>query len=335
MATIKKLNYFNRSKIRKMVQFLNVTRNNDFMNMLSISPFGALHNLLPLKYKFLDETFIISEGNDEDFGMITVSPRFGNYYKLIISQLFFSEKSYDLAQQLINFVVSHYGANGVNAFFVTVNQVYSDLIRLFISQCGFRQCSSIQIWEVNKISFKKSTTIKYRRLRDSDLKELSEIYNDSLMTHFKPTLERSDKEFSESICHGLTYSSEYRYVIEDASSDRVLGYFLISTDDNENFLVDFNYSDGYEIDLDGIMYFATREILKRVRRFKLYVKIKNYLKTGEAQQKYAEENHFSCIQTKLMLVKDFYRVIKQESPLQELKEFIMIGDLNHDKRLEV
>ena len=94
------------------------------------------------------------------------------------------------------------------------------------------------------------------------------------MTHFKPTLERQGKEFSEAFYHGLTYSSEYRYVIEDASSDKILGYFLISTDDNENFLVDFNYSDGYEIDLDGIMYYATREILKRMRRFKLYMKIK-------------------------------------------------------------
>lgn len=334
MAKIKKLNYFNRSKIKKMIPFLNVSRNNSLMNMLSISPFGALHNFLPLKYKFLDESFIISE-DDDDIGMITVSPIFGNYSKLFISQLFFSEKSYDLAQQLINFVVSHYGASGVTAFFVTINQVYSNLINLFIGQCGFRQCSTEQIWEINKISFKKSTSIKYRRLRDSDLKEISEIYNDSLMTHFKPTLERKGKEFSEAFYHGLTYSSEYRYVIEDAGTDKILGYFLISTDDNENFLVDFNYSDGYEIDLDGIMYYATREILKRIRRFKLFMKIKKYLKTGQKQEEYAQQNNFSCIQTKLMLVKDFYRMIKQESPLKELKEFIMIGDLNQDKRLEV
>ena len=67
----------------------------------------------------------------------------------------------------------------------------------------------------------------------------------------------------------------------------------------------------------------------------MYMKIKKYLKTGQKQEEYAQQNNFSCIQTKLMLVKDFYRMLKQESPLKELKEFIMIGDLNQDKRLEV
>lgn len=322
MAKIHKLNYFNRSKIKDMIPFLNTRRNNGFLKILSISPFGPIHSLLPLKYKFLDESYIISE-NSESLGAITVSPIVGNYSKLAISQLYFGENAYDVAKQLIDFVISYYGANGATTFYASFDETYGELVNLFITSCGFRQCSAEEVWEVTKKTFQKPSTIKYRMFKDCDLKEISDIYNDSLVTYFKPTLERSEKEFSESFCHGLTYSTSYRYVIEDNSSGRIIGYFLISTDDNESYVIDFNYSDGYEIDFDGIMYFATREILKRKRHFRLFIKTKRYLKTSEQQKEFFIHNNFQWIKTKILLVKDFYKLIKQESPI---KEFIMLGE---------
>jgi len=324
MAEIHKLNYFNYSKIKNMTPFFNTINHNSFLQMLSISPFGKIHGLLPLKYKFLNESYVISE-NNEAMGAITISPIVGNYSKLAISQLFFNENAYDVAKELINFVISHYGANGASAFYVTFDETLYELINLFTTACGFRQCSAEEIWEVTKKTFHRPETFKYRRLKDSDLKEISDIYNDSLITYFKPTLERSKTEFAEFFCHGLTCSTAYRYVIEDNSSGKIIGYFLISTDDNENYLVDFNYSDGYYIDFDGIMHCATREILKRKRHFKLFIKIKRYLKTSEPQKNYFVENNFQWVKTKLLLVKEFYKLIKQESPL---KEFIMLGQLN-------
>lgn len=323
MARIHKLNYFNRSKVRNMIPFLNAVRNNSFLQMLSISPFGRLHNFLPLKYKFLDESYVISE-NNEYLGAITISPIVGNYSRLRISQLFFGNNSYDVAKQLIDFVISHYGANGATAFYVTLDEIYGELIHLFLTSCGFRQCSAEELWEVPKKTFHKSDTIKYRRLKDNDLKIISDIYNDSLITYFKPTLERTAKEFSETFCHGLTYSTSYRYVIEDNASGKIIGYFLISTDDNENYIVDFNCSDGYEVDFDGIMYFATREILKRKRHFKLFIKTKRYLKNSEQQKDFFVNSSFQWIKTKQLLVKDFYKLIRQES---QIKDFIMIGNL--------
>lgn len=322
MAKIEKLNCFNRSKIKKLIPFLNQKRYNGFLKLLSISPFGPIHSLLPLKYKFLDESYIILE-NNEALGAITISPIVGNYTKLNISQLFFDDNSYNVAKQLIDFVISHYGANGASAFYVTFDETYHELMNLFISSCGFRQCSAEEIWEVTKRTFTKPSTIKYRRLKDNDLKEISEIFNDSLITYFKPTLERSASEFSETFCHGLTYSTSYRYVIEDTSSNRILGYFLVSTDDNENYIIDFNTSDGYNVDFEGIMYFAVREILKRKRHFKLFIKTKRYLKTCEPQKEYFVQNKFVWIKTKQLLVKDFYKLIKQESPM---REFIMLGN---------
>lgn len=326
MAKIQKLNCFNRSKTKNMIPFLNTNKNNWFLKLLSMGPFASIHNLLPLKYKFLDESYIICD-DGEALGAITVSPIVGNYSKLTISQLFFAENAFDVAKQLIEFIVSHYGANGATTFYAVVNELSSDLLNLFISGCGFRQCSAEELWEVTRRTFQKSNTITYRRLKESDLVQISDIYNDSLITYFKSTLERSAKEFAETFCHGLTYSTSYRYVIEDVSSGRIIGYFLVSTDDNENYIIDFNYSDGYEINLDGMMYFAIREILKRKRHFKLFVKTKRYLKTSEKQKEYFVSSNFQWIKTKMLLVKDFYKLIKQESPL---KEFIMLAEMSKE-----
>ena len=43
MARIHKLNYFNRSKVRNMIPFLNAVRNNSFLQMLSISVSGKIN----------------------------------------------------------------------------------------------------------------------------------------------------------------------------------------------------------------------------------------------------------------------------------------------------
>ena len=74
-----------------------------------------------------------------------------------------------------------------------------------------------------------------------------------------------------------------------------------------------------------MMYYATREILKRKRHFKLYVKTKRYLKTSEKQKEYFVASNFQWIKTKMLLVKDFYKLAKQVSPL---KEFIMLGEMS-------
>ena len=86
-------------------------------------------------------------------GAATISPIVGNHSKLAITQLFFSENAYDVAKQLLEFLISHYGANGASAFYVLINEIQSDLINLFLSGCGFRQCSAEETWEVTKRTF--------------------------------------------------------------------------------------------------------------------------------------------------------------------------------------
>ena len=137
---------------------------------------------------------------------------------------------------------------------------------------------------------------------------------------------KEENEFAETICSGLKYMSEYRYVIETPDTSKIIAYFKISTADNENYLVDFNYCNGYDIDCETILYFATREILKRKRRFKLHIKMKNYLNTNKQQEEYFNQSDFHCLNTKLLLVKDFFKPVKEYS---EEERFAVLGGLHN------
>lgn len=325
MTKIRKLKWFDKPKLKELISFLKINNESHFVEMLTNGIPGYLHYYLPLKYKFLDESYILTE-KKRVLGLISVNTFSGNYKKINISKLLFIENAYEVAQQLIEFVIAQYGAIGANNFYVLVDEKLSELAQMFVNNCGFRQCSYEQIWEVPKTSFKKCKNYNYRRFKKSDIKEVANIYNDSVITYFKPTLLREENEFSETICSGLKYMSEYRYVIETPDTSKIIAYFKISTADNENYLVDFNYCNGYDIDCETILYFATREILKRKRRFKLHIKMKNYLNTNKQQEEYFNQSDFHCLNTKLLLVKDFFKPVKEYS---EEERFAVLGGLHN------
>lgn len=325
MTKIRKLNISDKPRLKDLRSFLNVEDENLFIDILTNGLPGHLHYYLPLKYKFLDESYLLTE-KERIFGLITAHTFRGNYKKINISQLFFIENAYEVAQQLVEFVISQYGAMGAHTFFVLVDDNYTELSQMFINNCGFRQCSYEQIWEVPRTSFKKNNNMKYRRFKKSDIKEVADIYNDSVFQHFKPTLLRKEEEFMESSFSGLNYANEYRYVIEEPGTSRIISYFKISTADNENYTVDFNYSNGYEVDFNTILYFATREIIRRSRKFKLYIKMKNYINTNKAQKEFFKEAGFNLKNTKNLLVKDFFRLAKEYSPLER---YAVLGGLHN------
>lgn len=323
MRKIRKLNFFDKPKLKKFMTFLQTNGGTEFLDLMTNVFPGHLHYLLPLKYKFLNESYLLTEEKNV-LGLVTTNTFHGNPYKINIAQLMFRENAYEDAQQMIEYIIAQYGALGAHTFFALIDERFVELANVMLSACGFRQCSSEQIWEVTKKRYKKPRTLSYRRVRRSDAKAVAEIYNDSLITHFKPTLTRLESEFCEGLCSGLRYLTEYRYVIEENS--KIIGYFKIITPDNKNYTVDFNYSSGYEIDFDNIMYLVKREITKRQKDFKLFVKLKKYINTNDLQKTYFEHKGFKCVNTKILLVKDFFKQVKEYSYEEK---YSLAGGLNN------
>ena len=62
-----------------------------------------------------------------------------------------------------------------------------------------------------------------------------------------------------------------------------------------------------------ILSFATKKIIKRNKNFKLYIKNRKYLQGGELLEKFFKENRFELLQNNAILVRDFFKNIKEES----------------------
>lgn len=308
-----------------MISFLSSDAINRYTKVFLNFPFYLVHNLLPLNLKFLPESYVIEE-NKEIIGMITVAPNYGNPFKLNISRLFLEQDYFNAGKQLIEFVISKYGAKGASNFIAKIDDSYDELLELFSEGCGFRQCSSEQLWKMDTVRFSKTENTFFRPFRNSDAQAVAMLFNDSLITHFKHSLEKTKQEYFDLVFQGLTDESQFKYVIEDENLKTIKAYFSFSTYDNSNYVLDLTTSQWYECSLDDILNFTINQISKRQKEFSLFVRVKKYSTTAETYEQYLTEKSFKCVQNQIVLVKDFYKLIKEAQPLQKIVLFNSINE---------
>ena len=322
MITIRRLNCFDAPKIKKMIEYLG--SDEKFSRDITAEAFLMLQTVLPLKYKFLPESYILLD-NDEILGLITVVPTSGNPYKLNITRLVFKQNMYDIGKQLVEFVIARYGAKGAVSFRVTVDQSHDELLELFMQGCGFRQCSYENLWKLD--NFKAQTNVKapFRCCQNSDAKYIARLYNMELKNLYKPSMERIYTEYKEPIFAGFSNYYKNRYVLEDADEKRIIAYLSITTSDNFNFIIDMSLNDGYNLSYDEIINFALSEICARKTRFCAFLKHRQYTINADNLEKYLHERNLTCIQTQCVLVKDFYKTVKQS---ENVLQVFLLGENN-------
>ena len=152
---------------------------------------------------------------------------------------------------------------GATSIIVKVDDYLPELLTLFVSKCGFSQISYEKLWRVTKMPEAKYDKSEYRLFRNSDSKVVANLYNDSLLPHFRPLLASDSKEFKECIFKGLSYFSEYKYVIEDKATKTIVGCINIQTTDNENYIVDVVQSSWVDLDINSVLNYAYSRIKKR------------------------------------------------------------------------
>lgn len=325
MVRIRKANYFDKFRLKKMISFLSSDAINHYTKVFMNIPFNILHDLLPLRLKFLPESHVIEE-NKEIIGMVTVSPTAGNPYKLNISRLFLEQDYFNAGKQLIEYIISKYGAKGTSSFIAMIDDSYDELLHLFVDGCGFRQCSSEQLWKMDSIRFSKTENTFFRPYKNSDAQAVAMLFNDSVITHFKHSISRTKNEYIEPIFKGLSNNSQFRYVVEDENLKTLKAYFSLSTGDNVNYILDATASHWYDCSWDDVLSFAINQITKRQKDFYLFVKVKKYSVNAESFEKYLLEKGFRCVQNQLVLVKDFYKLIKEAQPAQRILLFNEINE---------
>lgn len=316
MMRIRRLNYTDISKISKMIEYLDSEDAGKFKKDLTNEAAMFFNTLLPLKYKFLPESYVLLD-EKEILGIITILPTAGNPYKINITRLIFSNNFYDAGKRLVEFIIARFGAKGANSFIVSIDSSHDELLQLFLQGCGFRQCSYENLWKIENFTPQTENTANFRTCQNSDARTVARLYNSELKTHFRPSLERIKQEYMEPFFCGMAKSYKNRYVLEEPLKRKIIAYISITTTDNRNFIIDMSLNDGYQITYDEVINFALKEISRRKTNFTAFIKHRQYTKNADKFEEYLHARNLNCIQTKCVLVKDFYKPVKQyENALQ-------------------
>ena len=118
MATIQNLAFMSKERLKDLISVVNFEYNNSGFPPF---PLDIIHYLLPLKLKFLKETYVAADEN-KVYGLISLEKDDSNPKRLKISQLFLRENSVEYAELLINYVVNKFLAKGAESFFVVVDE---------------------------------------------------------------------------------------------------------------------------------------------------------------------------------------------------------------------
>ena len=308
MRKIRKLYYFDRKKMQEMISFLN--NRDTYINHIMFNPLIPLHHLLPLRFKFLPESYILKDGKEVK-GLITVAPSKSRIKRMEIQKLFFEENCYEDAGELIQFVVSKYKAMGAVSFIVRVDDYLPELLKLFVSRCNFSQISYEKLWKIDNIENSEFNKKEFREFRNSDSQAIANLYNDSLLQHISPLLSKDAREFKEDIFKGLSYYSEYKYVMVDRKSRNITAYISILTADNENYIIDIIQSSWIDIDINNIISFAYSQVRKRKKKFNLFIKTKKYTQLGDKYEQLFLDNKLECVQNQIVLTNTSAKILKE------------------------
>lgn len=309
MIVIRRLTCFDYPKLKKLVSYLCNDDNDKMTKNLAQDSISLVNGILPLSLKFKPESFILVE-DKEILGLITVVCTAGNPYKINITRLIFKDNRYDIGKNLVDFVIQKIGAKGATTFVVTIDECHEELFDLFVNGCGFRQCSSETLWKIEK-PIPQKTGLKWRYAQNSDSEQISQLYNDEVINIFKPSLLRHSKEFQTPFFEGFSPMYKKRYVID--GDKNIIGYFSITTTDNLNYILDMTLNSGYEIDYGDIINTMLCEIASKKRAFYPLIKQKKYIKNSEQIEQYLQSKGYHPVQTQHILVKDFYKPVKEES----------------------
>jgi len=310
MSRIRKLYFFDKNNTKEMISFLNNKGDDVYTNNYMFNPFLIFHHLIPLKFKFLPESYVMKD-KDGIKGLITVEPTRNPLKQMEIQKLLFEENAFLDAEELIQYAVSRYKAMGTASFVVRVDDNLPELLKLFVTKCGFSQISYEKLWKINSVTDKLSNILKFRDFRNSDSAVTASIFNESLLPHIRPLLNADTKEFKENFFKGLSYYTEYKYVVEDKKTSNILAVISIQTVDNKNYILEVINSSWTEIDIDSILSFVNSKIKKRNKNFALYIKTKKYTHSGEQYEKEFMERKYECVQNQVVLTNSSAKIIRE------------------------
>ena len=315
MAKIKKISYRNIFHIKKLISVISSDNIMSYRRLFFLSvPITFIQNLVySVLLRRFTETYVVSDNNNVLKGVISVKAQHGNPYKWQIKRLLLAKNSHEEGKQLVEYIIAKFGARGVDTFYVAIDDLQHDLIDLFIKGCGFRLCGYETLWHVTNINFivEDIDTKFFKPFKDEDAQLAADLFNSTLITHYKYSLSKEKEEFADRFFQGLNFETNFKYTLNDEKSNYIKSFIEIKTLDNVNYFIDTIVPPQYFELYPQILSFAVKEILKRTKKFHLYIKNRKYLQGSDQLENFFKENKFELLQNNAVLVRDFFKPIKE------------------------
>ncbi len=324
MAIIKNLAFVSSESLRRL------TANCGFeYSSSSFVPswLDIFHYFLPLRFKFLNESYAVID-NGKIYGIITLEVDDFNRKKLKISRLFLEENSVEYGELLINYVVNKFLAKGAESFYVVVDETDTKILKLFDDVCKFRIIADEYLFTLKKsdFSYDKDQSFEFIRFsKNTENKKIAELYNGLINSHQLPSFEGNEKYFKDNIFVGIKNNVSFKYVLECEKSKKIFGYFVISTKNNKDFILEAVLAPSYEIYFADIVKFARYEISKRNSGWALHIKIKSCFMNYKVLLDVMESYDFKPSKKSKILIKDLYKTIKADNSLYDKR--IIFNDI--------
>lgn len=281
-----------------MIEIKNIIFTKCKMNFLK-AIFCFVNHLLPLRLKYLNESFVILNDNHEE-GLITLDKDSKSYKRFKITKLFLEENSTFLAKQLVNYVISRYRAMGANSFYVVIDEKQADLLNIFKNELNFRNCGYEFLYKVNSLDTQTNITLK--SFKKENVKEVTAFYNSNINSFNKVVFAREEAQF---------FNNCYKYIFYNEDNSKIIGYFEVATKNMHDFYINFSIDFAYNVYLIDAIRFIYSLFKHKVKTFDMYIKVKEYFLNSKELNAILNENNFELISKNQILAKDYYREIKQ------------------------
>lgn len=313
MAKIRQFNIFHLDKVKKMLSYISPDDNLSLNNVIWGSVTDFVQDVLPLCFRKSPESYLVINDSNEVKAFITLEATKGNKHKWFIKRLFLDKNSFTEGKQLIDYVVAKYGALGADTFCVLIDENDDTSAELFSKMCGFRLCSREVLWHIDSINtfetpYKKSDFVSFS---NRDRLKVSNFFNDAIAPHFRFSLEKDDTEFYESFNCGFSKKSHFKMYLPD-EKDNIMAYCELQTDNDTDWIIDLVVNKPYEDEYFPILKALINMLKNRSSKSNFYILTRNYLTCAKTFENVLVENGFSRVQIKMLLVKDFYKPVKDE-----------------------
>lgn len=314
MAKIKQFNIFYHQKVSKMLSYISPDEKLSFWStFINFIP-NAIQDFLPLFLRNKKVSFIAI--NDEKLvkAFISIEAAHGNDKKWFIKKLFLDRNSFDEGKQLIDYIVTKYGAIGADTFCVLVDEFDETTAGLFSKMCGFRLCSREILFRSESYDplILPENLIEekcFENFKNSDAAKVAELFKEALFPHFRFSLEKDPNEFTTPFFKHISKEKTVKYVLKD-KNENIFGFADIETLFNRTKTIDLILAKPYESDYFRILKSLIYYTKKSSPDYEILILCRNYLSSSKVYETFLKENGFVPTQIKLLFVKDFYKPVQ-------------------------